>query len=216
MSPKHVHFDIPPTPPLVYSYSSSSQSSGPVTPPSAGYRGSPHSYSPLPSVSSQVHPILRPVNPGSVPPLSYNLSYAPSMAQIHNSYPAHVLHEPATNPPLPVMTIISRHLPWSIQVTPSDMKHGMYVTVMDVLTTIYNTLRLGVTEREFENLPSLEEKRRVNDTFCRRYGRIEDRKASELEKSKGVKRIDFLKGKKMFEGFTRTSRGPEVWELLVS
>jgi len=214
MPGKHVRFDgIPPTPPSLYSYTSSLPSEGgPITPPPLQHFGSPHAYSPLPSVQSRIHPVL---GAAHVPLVRYDLTLPSSSLQLHPSVPAHVLREPATQPPLPCMTIICAHLPWSINVTASNSKHGIYVTVIDVFEAIYRALRLGVTADEFESIRTLEEKQRVDDAYRRRYKSVGDRKGYELEKSKGLKRVDFLKERQIFASLTSTPGGPEIWELNV-
>ncbi|RDB22499.1 hypothetical protein Hypma_010156 [Hypsizygus marmoreus] len=213
MPGKHVRFQgIPPTPPSLYSSNSSLPSTdGPITPPSGRYMGSPHAYSPLPKAASRIHSALR-AAPG--PYIRYDLSLPPTTLQLAPSMPSHVLRDAATEPPLPVMTITCRHVPWKITVRASG--NPPYVTVMDVFDAIYSSLRLNVTESEFGRIPTLDEQRRVDDAYRRRYKRIGDVKLYELEKAKGVKRVDFLQARTMFAGLTSTMAGPEVWELNVS
>ncbi|GLB33833.1 hypothetical protein LshimejAT787_0107170 [Lyophyllum shimeji] len=212
MPGKHVRFDgIPPTPPFSYTSSLPSED-GPLTPPPLQHFGSPHAYSPLPSVPSRIHPVLGATR---VPLIHYDLSLPLPSLKLHPTVPAQVLSEPATQPPLPCMTIICRHLRWSINVTASNSKHGTYVTIADVFEAIYRALRLAVTEKEFENIPTLEEKRRVDNAFRRRYKSTDDKEGYELEKRKGLKRIDFLKERHVFASLTSTPHGPEIWELNV-
>jgi hypothetical protein len=213
---KQVHFadnTYPPTPPSTYSHSSSLPSSdGPVTPPSMNYYGSPHARAPLPSVASRIHGAL------SVATFSanifYDVSWPPSTAQLHPSISPHVLSEPATQPPLPCMTIIHRHLPWTIRVVPTH-KPGTHVTIADVLDAIFHTLRLTATEAEYRKIPTQERQQRVESAYRRRYKRISDPSQYEKEKGRGVRRVDFLAESNIFVGLSSTSRGPDVWELNV-
>ncbi|KAF8076411.1 hypothetical protein FPV67DRAFT_1713587, partial [Lyophyllum atratum] len=157
-----------------------------------------------------IHPVL---GAARVPLVHYDLSLPISALQLHPSVLTHVLSEPATQPPLPCMTIICQPLPWSINVTASNSKQGTYVTVLDIFDAIYRALRLSVTSREFEDIATHDEKRRVNDAYCRRYKSIADKKGYELEKSKGLKRVDYLKERHIFASLASTPHGPDVWEL---
>lgn len=215
MPGKHVHFAYdayPPTPPSTYSYTSSLPSpGGPITPPPLQYFGSPHAYSPLPSVHGQLNPIL------ALPctqHLHYNMTLPPSTLQFHPTVPRHVRDEPATFPPLPHMTVTSRSLPWSIRVTPSGK--SAFVTVSDVFDAIYTSLRVNMTPNEFAQLPSADAQRQVNDAYRRRYKSMSDPNAYNEEKKQGLKRVDFLAAMTCFAGLSMTKKGPDVWELSVS
>jgi len=88
-----------------------------------------------------------------------------------------------------------------------------FVTVADVLKTLYTALRLAVTPAEYDALPSREAKFRVVAAYenrCRKSGNAYDE-----EKRKGVKRIDFLMGRNMFAGLTAISGQRDTWLLHV-
>jgi hypothetical protein len=110
------------------------------------------------------------------------------------------------------MKITCARLPWSITVEPQP--GAPFVTVSDVLLAIYTSLRRNVLPTEFASLPSASQYA-VNDAFQRRYKRLHagDR---EIEKSKGLKRVDFLVDKTTFMGLSATQKGPEVWQLHTS
>ena len=111
------------------------------------------------------------------------------------------------------MVIRCPHLPWTITILPTSTKH---VTVRDVFDGIYRSLRHAVLEAEFQCLPSAEVKYSVNNAYTRRYKRLDDPQARELEKSKGLKRVDFLGERTLFTGLSSTMEGPHVWFLSVS
>ncbi|KAL0956229.1 hypothetical protein HGRIS_002385 [Hohenbuehelia grisea] len=214
MPGKHVHFEFPATPSPTYSSSSLPSSYGPMTPPPISQFGSSASYKstiPLPAVPTQVHPAL---GFSSAPLLNWDTSCLPTTASpYHSSLSPTILGESAFNPCLPYVTIISAYLPWKITVKPTS---GKYVRVMDVLDAIYRGLRLNVSGPEFEALPSMEAKKRVNAAYHRRCARIADAAARSVEQGKGVKRIDFLAEHNKFMGLSSTPYGPQTWTLNVS
>jgi len=146
--------------------------------------------------------------------LKYHVSQPPSTIKPNVlSVPPHALNDLATTPPIPSMVIRCPHLPWTITILPTNTK---YVTVRDVFDGIYRSLRLAVLEAEFQSLPSAEARYSVNNAYTRRYKRLDDPKAHELEKSKGLKRVDFLGERTLFTGLSSTMEGPHIWFLSVS
>ncbi|THU90769.1 hypothetical protein K435DRAFT_675514, partial [Dendrothele bispora CBS 962.96] len=125
---------------------------------------------------------------------------------------------PATNPPLPELKILCPTLPmpWSvIVVTPRN--NTVYVTVSDVLSCIYQSLRREVNQQEFYSLFNPDQQRRMSDSYVRRWRRLGGQEAVN-EKAKGVKRIDCLVmcGSTRFMGLSSTKDGPHVWQLHVA
>jgi len=209
MPGKHVHFvgdAFPETPSPTFSSMSLPSSSGPRTPLSAA--GSSLTGHAL----AKIHYALG-INQPS-PLLKYDVSYPPSTI-IPNvpTLPPHVISEPATTPPVPSMVIRCPHLPWKITILPTNTKH---VTVRDVFEGIYRSLRLTVLEAEFQCLTSAEARHSVNNAYILRYKRIDDSEARQLEKSKGLKRVDFLGERTVFTGLSSTMEGPHVWLLSMS
>ncbi|KAF8816856.1 hypothetical protein BYT27DRAFT_7181317 [Phlegmacium glaucopus] len=209
MPGKHVHFAsdaFPDTPSPTFSSSSLPSSGGPRTPLSAA-GSSLTGY-----LLARIHPVLG-INQPS-PMLEYDVSYPPSTIKPNvSTIPPHVLHEPATTPPVPSMVIRCPHLPWTITILPTSTKH---VTVRDVLDGIHRSLRLAALEAEFQCLPSPEAKHSVNNAYIRRYKRIDMSEVRELEKNKGLKRVDFLGERTKFTGLSSTMEGPHVWLLSMS
>ena len=202
---------LPSTPGLTISPSSSPASSaGLITPPNLYHT------MPLPHIPVQVHPILAYQGHGCGPPLNYDLTLPPSAAtHLRLLLSHHVLAQPATNPPHPTLILIpSSHLPWPVRITATHPLIG--VTVGDVLNGLYHQLRYTVSETEFMSLPGPAAQARVTQSFQNRYKRLPNRKAYELEKMKGLKRVDFLMGKVMWLGLSPSKAGPDAWVLHVT
>jgi hypothetical protein len=205
MPGKHVHFAsdaFPDTPSPTYSSTSLPSSGGPRTPVSAAGSGIAG------YVLARIHPVLATTQPSPV--LEYDVSYPPSTIKPNVlTVTPHVLNELATTPPVPSMVVRCPHLPWTITILPTNTK---YVTVRDVFDGIYRSLRLLVLEAEFQCLPS-EARHSVNNAYIRRYKRINDSEARQIEKTKGLKRVDFLGERTHFAGLSSTMEGPHVWLL---
>lgn len=123
-----------------------------------------------------------------------------------------VLAEPATTPPLDVMVLNCEDFPWQFVIRPQNSKE--FVTVSDVLSGIYASLRIPVNYGDFYGL-SEEKQSMITQTFFHRYDRHGETEAKEKEKAKGVKRADFLVGRNAFAGLCPT-RSPLAWELTLS
>lgn len=123
-----------------------------------------------------------------------------------------VLAEAATMPPLHMMVLNCEDFPWQLVIRPQNSKE--FVTVSDVLSGIYASLRIPVNSGDFNGL-SKEQQRMITQTFFHRYDRLGETEAGEKEKVKGVKRVDFLVGRNSFAGLCPTN-SPLVWELILS
>ncbi|EIW78106.1 hypothetical protein CONPUDRAFT_36415, partial [Coniophora puteana RWD-64-598 SS2] len=124
--------------------------------------------------------------------------------------PAHALREPATNPPMAALTLKCEMLPWQLTIWPSG--GASVVTVSDVLEQLYRFLRLGATAEEYKALPSQAHRDAVAEAYrarCMRAGAA----SFEIERRKGLKRVDFLVGHTKFLGLICTKLGPNVWAL---
>jgi hypothetical protein len=99
-----------------------------------------------------------------------------------------------------------------------------YVTVRDVLTEIYYTLRSPISQLEYAQLPCERDRERAARAYKRRYRRVlpahEDAEDSrrereyEEEKKGGLRRVDFLMEKTRFGGLSRgRSLMPGEWVL---
>lgn len=153
--------------------------------------------------------------PFGEPAVGYDISLPPST--LEDQLTADVFAEPATHPPLPSLSITCPSLPkrWHIEVT-SWSQAGAPVTVRDVFKSIYHELRTPVSPTEYNDLRQLEDTTDVDTAYFRRCGRIENRRERREEELKGVKRIDFLRGRKRFLGLSGTLKGNDVWELNIS
>jgi len=211
-------------PSLTYSPSSLS-SPGPFTPPSIPVvlpGPSPYAFSLPPSRHPQPK-IPGPIHMHSLlglsypPPINYDLTLPPSTVSTHHhSLSKRSLSEPATNPPLPSLTVVTPHLPRGRTILVTASRNGAFVTVSDVLDAIYHALRANVSSADYYSLPSQKDMQRVTLAYEARCKRIRDSRAYAEEKRQGAKRVDFLMGLTKFMGLSRTSSGPDVWLLNIS
>ncbi|KAH9074228.1 hypothetical protein EDB83DRAFT_2549694 [Lactarius deliciosus] len=110
--------------------------------------------------------------------------------------PPEDLISPAVHPP--VLTLILEHkqgYPQNIEVQALDKGSGVGVTVKDVLKTVGANLRLSSSHREWLGLND-DTRREVEAAF-------EDRARTEEERSCGLRRIDYLRGKNRLQIFPK-------------
>ncbi|PPR04641.1 hypothetical protein CVT24_011859 [Panaeolus cyanescens] len=217
-------FHSPPpvdTPQLSFS-SSLPSNSGPVTPPSVSQPLPPvHSYG-IPYASSKsksssyysesvrAHPYLE--NGG----VNYDVMDHYSMAlsaRSHRPLSSRTCREPATYPPLAFLVITSPYLPWKIKVYPAN---GSYVTVEDVLASIYRSLRTNITGQDFTALSNPNDQRRATRAYENRYRRLRDPRAYDEEKRSGMKRVDFLLGHTRFLSISNSGKRVDEWYLNIT
>ncbi|KAJ7293885.1 hypothetical protein C8J57DRAFT_1270279 [Mycena rebaudengoi] len=210
MPGKHVHFstdvNFPSTPSPTYSSSSLPSSYGPWTPPAFT------PYLPTNGGIPAMHPVLC---PASTPHLVFDVTLPAENVKPNPSYPLspNILLADATSPPLPSIVLTLPQLPrWPIIIKPSE---GKSVRVMDVIHGIYTSLRLGAAAADFQALPPHIQSL-VTGAFVRRYTRMPDGTSAKLEKSKGLKRVDFLGAGVKFVGLSKSMEGPNVWQLHLS
>ncbi|KAG6827730.1 hypothetical protein H0H87_003767 [Tephrocybe sp. NHM501043] len=171
-----------------------------------GYPVSFHAHSPRAAKPTRLHPLLQ---SSSSPLLNFDLRQSPSTITSHyKGISLRGFTEPATQPPLPSITIVSPHLPWTATVYPS--RHGTYVTVGDVIDELHHFLRKQISAKEWNSLPSEKDRRRVTDAYERRYRRISSSRDYDDEKTRGVRRVDFLMGLNKFMGLAPSAEGPGV------
>ncbi|KAL1756878.1 hypothetical protein FB107DRAFT_260616 [Schizophyllum commune] len=127
--------------------------------------------------------------------------YLPNIPSVYQA-------RPATEPPLPRLTIICAHLPWRIHV---DASNGRYVTVSDVLAALSHTLRTPVTEPEFHQLLGHTDRRRAAAAYTERYRRA----GTSEEKRGGLRRVDFLMSRYHFVGLEPVRGRGDAWTLCV-
>ncbi|KAJ6453240.1 hypothetical protein C8R47DRAFT_1168377 [Mycena vitilis] len=218
MPGRHVRFS---TENIVYSppsRSSATSSLGPVTPPSHPHARLP---GPTPCAPRRSHTVTSTskgrahnlIALADSPLLSCDVSLHPSAITTHFSGVSSAgFLEPAVFPPQLTISIVTPHLPWTIPVAASN---GRYVTVSDVVNTLYRSLRTNVTPAEFHSLGSQKLKRRASEAYTQRYMRLRGHRGYEEEKKQGVKRVDFLMGCTKFRGLS-TTNAPEVWRIHIS
>lgn len=110
---------------------------------------------------------------------------------------------PATNPPTMFMRLYHTRLPWYIDVVPSG--NGSYVTLGDFFMIVCQSLSTRIRKEDFYNDElDRDDRAALKDAW-------EERCKNEEERMDGVKRVDFLRGKYMFQGLTRGKSG--MWQL---
>ncbi|KAJ7767515.1 hypothetical protein DFH07DRAFT_808771 [Mycena maculata] len=208
MPGKHVHFSedvhFPPTPSPSYTVTSLPSSYGPVTPPQ-------NTYLPMTGMPA-IHPVLE--FTGCAPPLSFDVTLpVQNVKPSTNIFSPNILYENATAPAVASLVITHPRLLWDITIRPSE---GKCVRVCDVLSGIYTSLRQQASGTDYESLPSHTAKSEVTAAFARRWMRIPDPAAKSVEKSKGLKRVDFLGSTVTFGGLSRSQSGPNYWNLVLA
>ena len=212
-------FHSPPTPALTFA-SSIQSSAGLITPPqiSHGLPGpSPYTISYVPQFPAKpphyvgplrLHPLLESAA------VNWDLMENPSTITLDNYLlPSRLLVEQATTPPLPALSIISIHLPWTINVHASN---GSYVTLKDFFDSVYRSLRTNITTNDFNLLPNQKDQRRATRAYEKRYRRFRSILAHDEEKRNGMKRVDFLMGHTRFHSISNTGRRSDEWRLNVT
>jgi hypothetical protein len=213
---KNIFYSPPPTETPALSFSSTiPSSSGLITPPSMT-RSIPYAPSHLPAKSTRM-PSSRyagPVHPHSYLDMfsvTWDLrDHQSTASRKHQSISRRELCKPATKPALPFLTIYSSRLPWIIQVYASN---NSFVTVEDVLSSIYRSLRTNLTPSEFHKLQFPTLQRHAVRAYEERYRRQRSVRVYEKEKYGGMKRVDFLRGHTQFLGISNDGRQPKQWHL---
>lgn len=213
---ENAFFSPPSTPSPSFTDSSLPSSRGPNTPPQGPYPYLPYAGGPV-----TIHALLA-FYP-SVAPVIYNLAYPVTHSLRPNVLASpscsttsrfeRTLNEPATTPPLPRLTLIHPRLPWSTYIYPPNPASCLYVTVRDVLEALHGFLQIPVKTAEYERLPSKADKEAVAIAFHARGDRSQN---PEWTKSRGVNRLDFLRGQNVFMGLSCTKYGPDMWMLNVA
>jgi len=158
----------------------------------------------------------RPVRPHSyldVPGVTWDLrDHQSTASRKHHSISSRALREPATNPPLPFLTISSPRLPWMTKVYALN---NSFVTVEDVFSSIYRSLRFNLTPLEFNTFTPTDQQRATR-AYKQRYERQRSVRIYEKEKFGGMKRVDFLRGHTQFLGISNDGHQSEQRHLHVT
>ncbi|KAK7047658.1 hypothetical protein VNI00_006426 [Paramarasmius palmivorus] len=160
-----------------------------------------------------IHAVLRYKSP---PRFNFDVSRDPGLVLSPSAVlTPEVREEPATVPPVASVKLVSKFIPWTIEIKPSSTAEDAYVTVADLLGGLYRALRLGVTDTEYKESNRLE----VFNAYEARWKRIEQEEgalASDLEHSKGIKRVDFLLGNLRFHGLSKIPSRPDLLKFSVA
>ncbi|KAF5379574.1 hypothetical protein D9757_009268 [Collybiopsis confluens] len=223
MPGKHVRFASVSTaypaavPSLSYSAPSVPSSSGPRTPPSItaplpspAYRhGQSHKRSQSYPAPTRLHNLLA---YSHHPTINYDVSLpTSSITTKYSGLSTSTFSEPAVYPPVSSLMIQIPHHSWPISITPSY--NGQYVTVHDVFSAVYHSLRKNVSSSEYAAISSKKDAEKVRMAYETRYRRLRDRRAYEAEKKQGLKRVDFLNNHTRFMGLSTSSHNAGVWVL---
>lgn len=192
-------------------------SPGPSSPPNpfSPLAGSPLQTNNVTLQMEDIHSVLR-LRPR--PKFAFDVSKDPAKAPIlADGLSEEIRAEPASIPPLPIITLVSRYLPWAIDVQSSSPgKPGAFVSVADLLGGLYCALRIRVTETELEMQSNKDEITEAFEERCRRIATERGAEAGKIERSKGVMRVDFLRGKLNFMGLSSARPGYNVLKFSVS
>ncbi|KZS92187.1 hypothetical protein SISNIDRAFT_486723 [Sistotremastrum niveocremeum HHB9708] len=122
-----------------------------------------------------------------------------------STIPPDVLKEHATSPPTRVLHIVCDDFAWPIKVTNVNG-----VTCNDVLDAVRNVLSLNVTGDEWKRIisPAREAVKAAFARRCRSSHALE-----EWEKRQGLRRVDFLCDKTIWDGLYPKPGKPGVWIL---
>lgn len=143
-------------------------------------------------------------------PFDWDLTTEPRFLRTEHSQVVlpYALTEPAVSPYTEAITIRSQRLLWKIDVVAS---HGIRVTVHDVFHAIYHNLRTPITLGEYNSMKADPQNlKTIIQAYEARYRAItDDPAARELEKKKGIKRIDMLTKHVKFAGLSATEKPNE-------
>lgn len=119
---------------------------------------------------------------------------------------------PATHPPAKVMKIVATGLSWSITVEPITTT-SPFVTVLDVLHVLYTSLHKPINQAEFDAV-SQSYRDLISKAWHHRMDKISSSSDRKTEKTRGVRRMDYLLGKtciKRLRYFNASGQGEVTW-----
>jgi len=160
-----------------------------------------------------IHPLLA-YHP-YISRINYDVSCTPdtAAANIQASpipFNSHRRTEPASNPPIEVFSCKSGLLPWRCVISASTHH---YITMEDVLFQLYRFFRTPATREEYKAIPNKDVRDQISESYKRRCSRASSAEELAVERSKGLKRVDFLLGRTKFMGLSSTELGPDTWVL---
>lgn len=134
------------------------------------------------------------------------------------AYPPHTITsrrvptqgKPAFDPPLTSCRIVSPSMPWIFEI--STHRNEDCITVLSLLADIYNCLKRPIDRQFYDELP-IGFKVMVDDSYRYRCMSIPDEDASKEAFKKGIKRIDYLLGKRLFAGLHQVKDMYQTFEI---
>lgn len=120
------------------------------------------------------------------------------------------LRQAATTPPVTKMRIIHDAIPqWPIDI---ELRYNEYtsgtITVGDVLRMIYHSVRRQISHADWAMVNHWE-RRAISHAYTRRYSSVPQ--LAQLEASRGVRRVDYLRDRHVFRGLIKTYDTDGFW-----
>ncbi|CCM02164.1 uncharacterized protein FIBRA_04242 [Fibroporia radiculosa] len=153
----------------------------------------------------KLHPFLR--YTGSAPSMHYDLRQHPLMVRfrsIDRPVNEYDLTRFVCEPPQVFMRLYCARFPWYIDV---DSKNPTGVTLHELFSAIYVTMMTPISQADYWNNEMDES---VRERIARAWS---ERCDNQEERNKGVRRVDFLMERFVFEGLFRGKDG--MWEMKV-
>jgi hypothetical protein len=148
-----------------------------------------------------MHPVLRYDPTGR---MLFNIANPFTSLQFRPEFAPTVMNDVATSTPV---TCLYLNLPgyprWAIQIL-----NPTGITVRDILTNIYQFLHINVCKEEFSSFP-IPMQSSASSAFNARTSR------DSSERSRGLKRVDFLSPRTFFLGLTLAVDG-HSWDIILS
>jgi len=109
-------------------------------------------------------------------------------------------------PPVRLMRIYHSRMPWYVDATAGANPVG--VTFADLFNAIHQTLQMQIVDADFYNDElDDDERKRITDAYRKRCAASGD----PGEAAMGIRRVDFLMGRVVFEGLVKGKEG--LWEM---
>ncbi|KAH8830467.1 hypothetical protein DL96DRAFT_945646 [Flagelloscypha sp. PMI_526] len=167
-----------------------------------------------PSGKVYLHELLTYVDNPEERALKYDIRWPTNTIQaLMSGIPTLALSSPACNPSQNSLIVECAYLPscFNIEIQAGNHPEVLGVTVSDVLMGIYADLQKSVSAEQFYALIVNEDERQEI------YRAFEARcEGNDLERRKGLRRVDLLGGATNFLGFVRSSAAPnQRWVLRV-
>jgi hypothetical protein len=144
---------------------------------------------------------------GQDPPVYWDIQAGPSDIYFRDIRPPAKVGEFTRfvcEPPAQLMRIYHARMPWYVDVRATSNPVG--VTFLDLFSQVYNVMQIQITDADFYNDElDDEERKRITAAYRNRVG------SDHAEAMKGIRRVDFLMGRVVFEGLAKGKEG--LWEM---